>query len=317
MTALIAIQNDDYSILLSDRRITVGRVATSDEYGKSGMIYCSDGRFAYSFTGIAQYGNFRMNKWIAETLVRAGKPQCPHKDLILNFKAILNRSFYDIPELKRCPRDEKKITIVFAGHFWDDYDIYARLVVISNFEDFNTMLGYKHPLPEFRDFVQTQDPSSAESYFSVVGFGNWRALNKKHADQIGELVVARKPREAVVGKAITLLRKVADTTVARNNIGKQIDEIFIPHDPRVDPIGKYHTARPTNQVWIPPQINLSGESIRTLPEMVLTATPKAESIGPWEVQKVKKHQPCPCGSGENYGVCHGNQKRRAEGVIRI
>lgn len=320
MTALLTIQSDDYSILLSDRRITQQTVATSDEYGKSGIINCADGRFAFGFAGVAQSRNFKMNKWIAQTLIKASNGKCQHRDLVLNFKAIVNESFYKIPELKAWPLREQKLTIVLAGHFWTDRHIYGRTIVFSNFEIFNAEGGYaqtERQLAEFQEFVWTQDLSSPNPYFEVAAYGNWRPFTKSQMDEIGKLVLSGKSREAVVGRALKLLRQMSDTLAARNNIGKQIDEIFIPHDPRIAPIGKYHTSKPTNKVWVPPQLNMAGETIRMVPELVLTATPKTTDAKPWAVQKVSMNRPCPCGKGRKYKYCHGDPKNRQEILIRM
>jgi hypothetical protein len=149
-----------------------------------------------------------------------------------------------------------------------------------------------------------------------MGFGNWSALTKKHTDEIGQLVVENRSREAVVGRAVTILRKVADSKEANNNIGKQIYEIFIPHDPKESPIGRYHTGVPTNEIWQPPLINIAGEKPKVLPELIYTATPKTSNQGAWEVPKVKMNALCPCGTGKKYKFCHG-QSQRSTATIKI
>ena len=195
------------------------------------------------------------------------------------------------------------MTIVFAGHFFDHHDIYGRLVVTSNFEDYNPVPGKHRPVGEFREHVATQDPQ--QTYYNISGFGNWSALNKNHTDEIANLVIARKRREAVVGKSIEILRKIADGPKAKNNIGKQIDEIYIPHDPRLEAAGKYHTAITTNDIWTPSLISFCGETITVVPELILSKVLTEEDSVYAAVPKVRMNSPCPCGNGRRYKNCHG------------
>jgi|SRR5215813_13569521 len=330
MTALLTIQCDDYSILLSDRRTSYktsdGRThPNTDEYGKSGVVYCVDGIFAYGFTGVAGPGvlkglrDFKGNSWIVNQIIKAGKPKCSHQEFILKFKMELTQNLHTIPALQSWKPSERRLTVVFVGYFWTDGHIYGRTVVISNFETFDADGNHtpdRFAKPEFQDFVWTQNVPMAKTYFEVKLYGNWRPFTKAQTEAISSLVINGKSREAVVGKAISLLRKGSDTLDAQNNIGKQIDEIFIPHDPRVAPIGKYHTNKPTNQIWVPPRIFMSGDAVTLEPAMVLTASEETQKTGPWLVPKVRMRKPCPCGSGKKYGDCHGGPNSTKEVTIQ-
>ena len=303
MTALLAIQNDDYSILLSDRRITCGKVPANDQYSKSGMLYCCDGRFAYGFTGLAEYKGFRTSRWLADTIIKAARPGCSHQQLFQNITKILNDEFYRLPELSRCTTNQKKLTVVFAGWFTDWCDIYGRLVAMSNFEDYHPVPGQQRSVGEFREFVQTQQ---SDNYYSVFGFGNWSALTSKTTAEVTELVIKKKPREGIVNKAVFLLRKIADTPQARKTIGKNIDEIYIPHDPGAEVIGKYHTGEPTDEVWTPTLISVCSE-VTVVPELILRKIRDNNEHGPTDVPRVKMNAPCPCRSGRRYKDCHGKK----------
>jgi len=323
MTALLTIQCDDYSILLSDRR-TSHRTPTgeteenSDEYGKSGIVYCVDGIFAYAFSGIAENPKFKMNSWLVRELLKTGKPKSLHKELILDFKTHLSQKFQTIPLIHAWKPNERKLTVVFAGYFWTERNIYGRTIVISNFESFDADGCYRAdrvPNSAFQEFVWTQSVPMSKSYSEVSIFGNWRPFAKRQTEAIATLVVGGKSRETVVEKAISIMRKMSGTPRAHNNIGKQIDEIFIPHDPSIAPIGKSHTSKPTNQVWVPPRLIMSGESVALAPALVLTATDSMHRAVPWVVQKVRMRHRCPCGSGKRYRACHGDPKNRKIAVI--
>lgn len=73
MTILFALTNDDYSILLADRRITVNGKPVEDEYNKVTVLFCDDARVTIGFTGLATYGGFNTSDWLVQTLSEIGK----------------------------------------------------------------------------------------------------------------------------------------------------------------------------------------------------------------------------------------------------
>ena len=82
MTLLIALGNDRYSILVADRRITIGGKVEEDEFNKITILFCDDARLAIAFTGLARVGDFRTNDWIRNELWDIGKETHFYRDII-------------------------------------------------------------------------------------------------------------------------------------------------------------------------------------------------------------------------------------------
>jgi hypothetical protein len=284
----------------------------TDEYAKSGVVRCVDGTFAFGFAGLATLRGFSMNSWLIDRIRAVSTPSCRHRELIQGVARSINATFETIPGLRELAPTARRLTIVFLGYFFDSHDIYGREVLISNHEDFSpgAAFGQRRSVGEFIEYPYTQDPAASGEFFNVTALGNWRAVKKNQVEAVNKLAMKFRDRNAVVAKAIKILRMAASTPDARNNIGRQIDEIFIPHDPKESPISRYHTSAPTNRVWVPPFIDVSGDTTSVQRGSVLIATPRNGVTNPWLVPEVSANRPCPCRSGLRYRECHGQPGSR-------
>jgi hypothetical protein len=93
MTLLIALANQDYSLVLGDRRlVSNGRVA-EDEANKVCILFCDDARVAIAYTGLAAYANFRTQDWLREVLSDISKDKHNLDDMLSEFQARASRIY--------------------------------------------------------------------------------------------------------------------------------------------------------------------------------------------------------------------------------
>jgi hypothetical protein len=110
----------------------------------------------------------------------------------------------------------------------------------------------------------------------------------------------KKPRKAVVNKAVSLVRKMSERANSHEKIGKQINSTCLEKGAE-GPISEYHTTKLKNQIYLVDMIDL-----RSATPDILISDLKLEGSGPpVSIPKVGRNHPCPCGSGIKYKKCHG------------
>jgi hypothetical protein len=119
MTLLILAGNRDYTVLVSDRRVTSqsDRAILSDEHNKATVLVCDDARMAVTFMGVAGDGRaFNTRYWLQEALAEAAQPEASIFGIVARLREIASR---DIGALA-LSQSEKRLTILVGGYRYGD-----------------------------------------------------------------------------------------------------------------------------------------------------------------------------------------------------
>lgn len=304
MTLIVTLGNNEHAYLLSDRQLTVvtkGKGILRNFSTKAGLITADDARVIYAYTGLAQCGNFETALWILDTLSKAAESSGRIFEVLAKFQDIASSDFNSLPSLKHISRVDKRLQIVFIGYLHTGQLLTGE---ISNYT--NPQLN--EFLPEARDgFLLTimtqQKPSEIPfSYLSWDGCIN--AAKLKDFLPLKPLVENCKPPQAVIGKAVEIMREIADRPGSQKTIGKEIITARIGRDLDSFPITGFYPDGTAPSLYL-----LDMQDVRT-------GTPKV-SIRDFQISvedtlfvdpKTPRNAPCPCRSGEQYKNCHGSKK---------
>ncbi len=302
MTLILALGNTQQVALVSDRRFSYGSGFVDDEKNKAAILHCLDGRAAIAFTGLAEIpGRFRTNEWMLIALQEASKSDCLLESTIRRFTDIAT---HDIGKL---PISDKRraLTFVFAGYKFDEAPPRNYFWRVTNFE---TKDGKQlsNPMANFECYSQRESrPAPVEPHF-VLAAGTTAAIGNSDWNELVALVQVRKPAVALVNKAVGIIRAAADSHLSGGSVGKQCNSIVLPRDRRQSASAAYHSSVVSYDSYAPSQVVCMGERRRwIIRDPSFEFRDSAGHPVPMALPKVKRNQPCPCGSGKKYKQCHG------------
>lgn len=208
---------------------------------------------------------------------------------------------------------------MFSGYWYPHDPPPLGYAIVTNYQDFQTKRDDPEAWNRFKvTFWKERRPYAGELAL-VQRIGSWRAMTPQDLAELRELVQARKPREAIAGKAVDLVREMADQPVAQNTIGKQVSVIYLPSRPDEPPESGYHSAVTGFIDYMADEVIALGEKDTTafrdfkMRKLDDTGDPRLLVI-----PKVGRNQPCPCGSRKKYKYCHGRPPvRRFEIEIAV
>lgn len=119
-----------------------------------------------------------------------------------------------------------------------------------------------------------------------------------------ELLETRKPAEAIIGKAVELVRQMADRPAANNTIGKQLSVLRITRSPEQGVLDGYYSNVNSNAVYMHDSVILYPSNRRAMKDLQFRKIGGPNAQRPVVVSKVGRNHRCPCGSGKNKN-CHG------------
>lgn len=297
MTFALALANDDYVIQISDRRLTSNGFLKDDESNKAGFLICDDARLAFAFSGLAEYGQFKTRRWLLDTLAKVAPPDHSAREFLERFSASATDYFRTSPLLEKVPQFHKRLSIMFTG-FSNDGRILN--CIVTNFQNPDSGVDLPSAADAFTLYPKISNRSSYPKLSFVQRIGCWQAMTNDDERVLRELLLEGRPREAVMNKAVEVVRQMADRPAAGGTIGKQISSVcLIPES--LWPISGYHTGTQTDSVYLVDQVDLRKESSRLIISDLRMQAP-GEVVS---VQKVGRNYPCPCRSGKKYKHCHG------------
>jgi hypothetical protein len=174
-------------------------------------------------------------------------------------------------------------------------------------------------MTNFQNFQSGQDDAEAWQQFSlsatrpVAGVldpafiqrvGSWPAMTRDDEFALRELLETRKPAEAIIGKAVELVRQMADRPAANNTIGKQLSVLRIPRSPEQGVLDGYYSNVNSNAVYMHDSVILYPSNRRAMKDLQFRKIGGPNAQRPVVVSKVGRNHRCPCGSGKNKN-CHG------------
>jgi hypothetical protein len=246
----------------------------------------------FGFTGLAEYRSFKARRWILDTLGKSKTHEI--HELFEEFRGNATEYFNSNKLLNTLPRAQKRLSVMFTGF------VGSSLIgncLITNYQDFDLGIDYPECFDDFR--IQCLLSDTNEPTF-VQRIGAWEAMIDSDEKDLRGMLIDKKPRKAVVDKAVSLIRKMADRQKSGGTIGKQINSICLEKGIET-PISDYHTTVLKSESYTPDIIDL-----RTGTPNIQISDIKIESLGgPVSIPKVGRNHPCPCHSGEKYKYCHG------------
>ncbi len=129
---------------------------------------------------------------------------------------------------------------------------------------------------------------------------NYVAMYNSDEQALRTMLSDKKPRKAVVNKAVSLIRKMSDRPKSSGSIGKQINSICLEQGAD-SPISQYHTTKLKSVTYLSDMIDLRSGSPKVQISDIKIEVPGAGV----SIPKVGRNHPCPCGSGLKYKQCHG------------
>jgi hypothetical protein len=281
---------------------------TEDESNKAATFDCGDGRLAIAFTGLAKTGRFVTNPWLLDAFAESAQPDYLALPTINRVAKLATKQFKTLATVR--PSD-KRLSVLCAGCVYDAKGPRGLLALISNFERLDGKL-LETPSPEFLvDWqVEKRGTESGPSAALVVGIPG--AVSDKNMGALVQLVKDNRPAQALIGKAVEVLRAAADSPKARNSIGKQCTSIVLPNNPEETALVEYHSATRSYILRGVSHVSARGPGMGIFE----IAEPEREVFVndvpvPLAGPKVGRNEPCWCGAKrpdglpKKYKHCHG------------
>ncbi len=296
--------NREHTVLVSDRRLTRDGVLV-EESNKAATLICRDARVAVAFTGLAQQGDFRTNRWLLEALSSSAGPDFLVEPIIARFR---ERANCDLDSVRVKNPADKRLSIAIAGYVYDEAVPRCYCWLISNFEKWGSP-----PRREPGDFevssYRAQHPGDQDCYALFIAGTD--VVSDDAVASMRTLLKEQRPAGALVGKAIEVLRATADSPKSEGRIGKQCTSIVLPSDPSKAAEVEYHAVTTTHMLHGVSHVEARGGEFG----VYVIADPEIEyrnasgAPGLLAIPKVGRNQPCPCRSGKKYKRCHGRDGR--------
>lgn len=281
-------------------------MVVDDDYGKCGIVDWSDGRFAYSFAGLAtaETLKFDAGSWLGKTLCRAGAPAGDCLAGMARFGELASQRFRAL----RLPAVDKRISISFVGFRRNPVSGEAepRVCVVTNFEDEDGE-GRPEAAAQFDVRWEVLPPNSGVARF--FGSGVQARLELSTFERL--LGDPNVPPEEVVKASVRVIRQAAADPRTGGTVGRNCSSLILGRKSDFV-VGAYHPDHTAIDYYVPDYVNAtySPESGAYFVQG-LTARAEDEKGSPTGVMAtdyVNKNASCPCRSGLKYKRCHGSAK---------
>ncbi len=308
MTLLLGLMNRRHAVLVSDRRLSIDGRMTEDESNKAATFVCADGRLAIAFTGLAKADGFVTNRWLLDAFAEAAEADYLMMPTIQRVAKLATERFKSLVTAR--PSD-RCLSVVCAGYIYDADGSRGLLTMISNFERLDGQ-SFAAPSAEFAVDWRIENRASEPPPSAAVVAGMGRAVSDEDMGALVRLVMEARPAEALVGKAVEVLRAAADSPKANNAIGKQCTSIVLPSNPDEDARVEYHSMTRSHILRGVSHVSARGPGLGIFEiadpetEIHVNNAPFA-LVGP----RLGRNDPCWCGAKhpdgrpKKYKRCHG------------
>lgn len=306
MTLILASANKDFSVQVSDRRLSSNGRLIDDESNKCGVVFCLNARMSFGYTGLAKWGSFSTPKWLLKALHDSASPDFTIGEILERLKENATQTFKNNPILKNVPKAHKSLSVMFSGYINLDGVTKPGCAILSKYHNFAHNTRFDEAMDEF-----SLNYSSAKrgvlNPILVQRVGNWLAMSEYDIDELRELLIQGKPSQAVIGKALEVVRDIADRQKSVGTIGKQLTSILIHKAPNIGVKSSYSSDCVKRETYMPALVYLLPNQHMTVDN--ISVRPVAADTLPISVPKVHRNAPCPCGSNMKFKHCHGKKSR--------
>lgn len=304
----MSLHGPDYTILISDRRLSANGRTIEDESNKATSIALQDARLLAAFTGLAQSNRYRTEDWLVDALGECAPPDYLSLSTLQRLRDSISRNFLDDPDIAHLPPETKRLAILFAGFHYDSGKAYPVSAILTNFA------GFAGPgdLPRSPDDFVLREVKMDQA--TRVGFiGAWQSVSGDDIQSLNKMLFEGKKAGAVLGKAVDLFHEIGVRPSSLGTIGGQLSSIVLNADPRLPIESNYHVLRSSPIVYSPNHVVLTrSQQLLTKGGTIYASDTNGAPLRnapPMAVPKVQRNAPCPCGSRLRYRKCHGRVVR--------
>jgi hypothetical protein len=310
MTMVVTMANRDNIYFFADRRLTAAGTVHDEECGKTGVIFCDNGRFGFGFTGIARNLGLEVRRWLLNALMECAPPDYRMENLLSRFKNRATKDFRTLPQLARVPGVDRRFSVIFSGFLTTFNPPKLALAIVSNFQDYETNTRSLIAWPEFRMAHTTEKSPLSPTMTSIQRVGTTAAFPQEYADEIRPLLERRPSPKAIVRRTTDLMLRVARSPYSAGTVGKQLNWFRIPsrRDEGVE-VG-YYSNVVSHTDYVPSAVWALSRHLAVLDDVRIEALDPA-TTPPIVVPRTRPNRPCPCGSRTPYKRCHGAGTRMA------
>jgi hypothetical protein len=241
--------------------------------------------------------------WLG-AILDCGPPEYTAGEFILRLTKLASKTFAEHPVLRGVPRKDKRLSIMFSGYLYHHDPPLPGYAFISNYQDFLSRRDDSEAWAQFSGVESSPFPGASNLTF-VQRVGNYHAMSRDDETALREMLLARKPATAIIGKSVELMHQMADRPAANNTIGKQLSILTIPRSLEQLVVSGYYSNINTNTYYMHDMVILNPSSGHMMKDLQLTKIGGPDIERPMIVPRVGRNYPCPCGSGKKYKKCHG------------
>lgn len=295
MTLVLFAINRRQAVQISDRRLVSNGAAVDDEYAKGIVLLVPDARLLVSFTGLARAGRFETRKWIFDTLAGFGSDYSNIRTVVETFTDKLNQSFGSLPGLSRVAEHLRILEVGFVGY---SYPVDRPMAIWAKI----TNRSVDGQIGRFKALYGGETDPDAPVVTGALGLGCTNATSRSDFLQLREALSADLPTRALRSIMTRIITRAADTPAANGLIGKQLDYIHLPADSNDACTSGAESMVAKHRLEMPPTVYIGSGGSIAMERLSLWREPTGTPI---TVPRVRRNQPCPCGSGQRYRNCHG------------
>lgn len=236
---IITAVNEDQAIQVSDRRLS-GPGADPGVINKATFFTCRDAAMSVAFTGLATIRDFDASRWIVDALAECGGADHLLETTLLGVRERLSDVIWQLPVAD--PR-HRALSFHFAG-FVDRADPpLAFAAILSNVDHDATKEPAEIPTREFalQTFVEKRPVVGPQRM--LLSGGVKVAVHPDDLEDLAEALLHRVPAEAIVARAIAVVRRAAARPAARDLIGRDCMSIVVPRDGSMATAGYHPNTR--------------------------------------------------------------------------
>lgn len=304
MTFGIGFACPHYAGIVTDRLLS--GASSIDDSDKCGSVTYVDGRYAYTFAGLAEVARYRFQtrQQLAQALGEAGRPAQAGGPSARTREALerVARFMTDAMAPMRVHPRDKRVSILLAGfHQEGDAAPVGQLHMVSNFECLSGTMS-DVALPEF-------SVDSTDVRGSGLGWIGSAELAPEDRSPVLDLLQNSRlvPPWEVTKELVRLIRSASDKNPT--SIGRRCSSIIGLRDPGPFYVD-YHSGQVVDKVDGTAYVVATYGNVGAfyLIDLRLTDAGLKGNTVATRVPAVHKRQACPCGSGRQYRNCHGNPK---------
>ena len=232
MTLNLFLANSDRCIVLSDRRlIENGRVMDS-QATKVATIVGLDGRAVMAYTGLAKFGSFDSSRWLLEAIGAAG---AGHRSIAGSVPELLRLLQAKVDSLGIKRADDRRMSVTLLGYLYGGGGPVAHVWRLSNYEGDRLDRG---EVRDTGDFVMAAAAQTTSDAVLAYPSGPASAFTAEEQSALVRLLGERRPASAVIGKAVEVMRRIANEPASQGWIGIDYTSAILPSDLNLPGVGR-------------------------------------------------------------------------------